>query len=115
VGLVDEGDAEGLLHGGDGADEFDGAALGAGGVWRDGEAVLFGEGAYELDGVGIGPVLLTVLRVGEALFACAVGDFERVLAADDDGDGDLRAGWGGFFRCSLDERFFFAAGQNCSR
>ena len=32
VGLVDEGDAEGLLHGGDGAGELDGAAFGAGSV-----------------------------------------------------------------------------------
>ncbi len=48
--LVDEGDAEGLLHGGDGAAELDGAAFGAGSIGRDGEAVLFGEGADELDG-----------------------------------------------------------------
>ena len=54
--LVDEGDAEGFLHGGDGADEFDGAAFGAGSVGRDCEAVLFGEGADELDGFGIGAV-----------------------------------------------------------
>jgi len=40
VGLVNEGDAEGLLHGGDGAGEFDSAALGAWGVGRDGEAEL---------------------------------------------------------------------------
>ncbi len=78
-GLVDEGDAEGLLHGGDGAGEFDGAAFGAGGVGRDGEAVLFGEGADELDGCGVGAVALAILRVGEAFFAGAVGGFEGVL------------------------------------
>ena len=89
LGLVDEGDAEGLLHGGDGADEFDGAAFGAGGVGRDGEAVLFGEGADEFDRVGVCAVVLAVLGVGEAIFAGAVGSFERGLASDDDGDGDF--------------------------
>ena len=79
VDLVDEGDAEGFLHGGDGADEFDGAAFRAGGVGRDGEAVLFGEGADELDGFGIGAVALAILGVGETFFAGAVGGFERAL------------------------------------
>jgi hypothetical protein len=42
---VDEGNAEGLLHGGDGAAEFEGAAFWTGRIGRDGEAVLFGKGA----------------------------------------------------------------------
>src|ERR1700677_333944 len=40
VGLVEEGDAEGLLHGGDGAGEFDGSTLRAGSVRRYGETEL---------------------------------------------------------------------------
>ena len=86
---MDEGDAEGLLHGGDGADELDGAAFGAGSVGRDCEAVLFGEGADELDGFGVGSVALAILGVGEAFFAGAVGGLERSLAPDDDRDGDF--------------------------
>ncbi len=112
LGLVDEGDAEGLLHGGDGAAEFDGAAFGAGGVGRDGEAVLFGEGADEFDCGGVGTVALTVLCVSETLFAGAVVGLERGLAFDDDRDSDLCAGRCGLFACGLDEGGFFAAGQD---
>ncbi len=115
VGLVDEGDAEGLLHIGDGADEFDGAAFRAGRIGRDGEAVLFGEGADEFDGFGICSVTLAVLGVGETFLAGAVGGFEGSLASDDDRDSDFGAGWRGFFADRLDEGSLFAAGQNGAR
>ena len=41
------------------------------GFWS--EAVLLCEGSNELDGVGVGGMLLAVLRAGQALFAEAVG------------------------------------------
>ena len=47
-GLMTEGDAECLLHVGDGAGELDGAALGARGVGFDPEAEFLGEVADEL-------------------------------------------------------------------
>ena len=81
-GFVDEGDAEGLLHGGDGSGELDGAAFGARGVRRDGEAVLFGEGTNELDGYRIGSVARAILRVSEAVFAGAVGGLEWGFASE---------------------------------
>ena len=59
------------------------AALGAGSIGRDLETVLFGEGADEFDGRGVGGVTLTILRVGEAFFAGAGGSFERGLAPDE--------------------------------
>ena len=77
MSFVDEGDAEGLLHGGDGAGELDGAALGAWGVGGDGEAELFGEGADQLYGGGVGAMIFSVFGVGEALLAEAVGGLER--------------------------------------
>ena len=63
-GLMDEGDAEGLLHGGDGSGELDGAVFGGGGAGRDGEAVFFGEGEDEFDGGGVGGVALGGTRRG---------------------------------------------------
>ena len=87
-GLLNEADAEGLLHGRNGAGELDGATLRLGRAGFESEAVLLGEGANELDGVGIGGVRLAVLGAGEALFAEAVGGLERLLAPHDDGDGE---------------------------
>jgi hypothetical protein len=85
---------------------------GPGSVWRDSEAELLGEGADELDGGGVGTVALTVLGVGETLFAGAIGGLERGFALDDDGDGDFRAGGCGLLAVGLDEASFFAARQN---
>ena len=97
VRLVDEGDAEGLLHGGDGAGELDGAAFGARGIGRDGEAELFCEGADELDGIGVGTVVLPVLRVREPLFAGSICGLQWSFALDDDGYGESRCRGCGFF------------------
>jgi hypothetical protein len=110
--LMDEGDAEGFLHGGYGAAEFDGAAFGAGSVGCDGEAVLFGESADQLNCGGVGAVALAILSVSEALFANSIGGFERGFATDDDGDGDLCPGWRGLFSGGGNEGSFGASWQD---
>ena len=95
-GGVLECDAEGLLHGGGGAGEQHGAALGLGRALFHGEAELVGEGMDLLQVSLVGCILSGVLGAGDAVFAEAFG-INLILAADDDGDGEL-AGRGLFGR-----------------
>jgi hypothetical protein len=87
--LLREGDAKGFLHSSDGPGELDGAPLRLRCVFSDGEPELFRESAHQLDGGRIGGVLLAILCACEAIFAQALG-IERVLAPDDDRNGDRR-------------------------
>jgi hypothetical protein len=85
---MDKRDAEGTLHGSDRSRELDGALLGAGGVRSYLQTILFGKCADESYGYRICAVPLTVFGASQALYAGAVDDLERILAPDDDGDGD---------------------------
>jgi hypothetical protein len=87
-GGVFELDAEGLLHGGDGAGQEDGTALRLGCVLLDGETELFGEGVDLFEVGAIGGVFSGVLGAGDAIFAQTPG-VEGILAPYDDGHGEL--------------------------
>jgi hypothetical protein len=85
-GLHGERDAEGLLHGGRAAGEVERAAAGLGA--RHGEAEVFGEGAEDAEGFGVGSVTAGEDRAGEALRRAATLHAERSFGRDDDGDRD---------------------------
>jgi hypothetical protein len=85
-GLMDEGDAEGLLHRRGGSGEFDGSAFGVGGVGCDGQTELAGEGVDKFDGGWVGAVVFLVLRAGKTFFSEAVSGLEGLPTPNDDGD-----------------------------
>jgi hypothetical protein len=109
---MNELDAEGFLHGVDGAGEFDHAAFGTGSVSCDGETELSGEGVDEFDGGGVCGVETTILSPGEALFTETVGGSEGIFAFDDDGYGEAGGGGCGSFVSRLGEARLLASGQD---
>ena len=117
--LLVERDGKGLLHLRDGAAEVQDAVAGLRVAVGDGEAELRGEGAHQLDGGGVGSVLLPVGGAREPE-AAEIGGGQRFFALDDDRDGDLAAWRGWFGGGRLDLRRLrggglFAAGQKESR
>ena len=107
--VVGELDAESGFDGGLGAGELEIAEFGRGEF--GGETEFFGEGLDKLEGGGIGTVLGTELRARQLLLAKG-GGVDGGLAANDDGDGDERAGGLGGRGGGVDEGSSFTAGES---
>ena len=95
-----KGNAEGFLDVRGRTSELNGAANGRAGIGFDLEVELFGEGGDEFERCRVGGVARFVLCAAETDrtvgAAGTIVDLQRFLPLDDDGNGDLRLGWGCF-------------------